>query len=325
MRRFSWLALSITVALPGCPESRGGDGDSGPPADAEADSDGGGDMDAGARADSGRDARADEPDAPVGCGPECPPEFCIDGVCRVPGGCCRGEPCADGERCDFRSCTCSVPSGCCAGETCAAGEICDFDSCTCATEGDCCRLGECPFGEICMGDCTCGVDTSCGPECSGDRVCMFGECYHRCIFEGCPDPTFVCSTVEGCIPPRCTRMDCAFSEPPHDCDPAVGCHDPCLDSDFSWCFARGGRCVLGQCIEDSCAAVTVGCHYRYDCCGNTVCLRDDQPDPTCLPCPPEPNIAPRPDLCGCSIDGYCVDLWGGGVRPPFPGPVPPPR
>jgi hypothetical protein len=256
-------------------------------------------------------------DASRACDPACPPGFCVDGRCEIFGSCCETGYCAPGYVCDFFRCECIEVTGCCAGEPCAAGEVCDFSSCTCARADDCCRFPVCELGEICSADCRCELDTSCGPGCTGDRFCDLGTCRHRCEVEGCADPTLYCSEAEGCIPPRCTDEECLLAgDPPLACDPATGCFDPCAIGDWIPCTDRGGHCFGGECIEDTCRATGARCAYRFDCCGNTVCMREDEPDPDCDPraCPPEPVVAPRLDLCACSIEGYCVDLWGGAVR-----------
>lgn len=249
------------------------------------------------------------------------------------GDCCETGVCGPGLHCDFERCGC-VPggaTGCCAtGFTCPSRDaFCDEFTCECIREDDC-RFWGCGIGERCDESTgTCTPDTSCGDTCTGDLVCDGGVCVHRCAFGlvSCPPDTF-CSETEGCVPARCTDIECAAFEPPQRCDPARGCSDPCLEpgSDWTWCTDRGGRCYLGACIDDSCSAnAFIGCRYRYDCCGNAICLRDDEGEPTCpAPCSGEPYNPPRPDLCRCQpVEMGCIDVWGGGGFPtPWPGPEP---
>jgi hypothetical protein len=282
-------------------------------------------------ADAGTDSPVPDASADAGCGLTCPPEMCIGGVCVDPF-CCETGFCPTGYICDWESsCSCIPATGCCAGEACGAGEICSHD-CRCISESDCCEFG-CAFPESCdYGTCGCYVDTSCGPSCDGDRVCIEGECAPRCWFEPCADPTHVCSDA-GCVPPACTEEECLLGfDPPQMCDPGSGCFDPCLGEDWAWCESLGGHCLLGQCVDDSCLGGTLACDYYIDCCGNWQCWDTSMPEPPCDPswCGPEPRIPPRPDLCRCAtydrggVGGYCADLWGGGIII-FPGPPPPPR
>lgn len=272
--------------------------------------------------DGGNDAGID---AGAGCGPECPIGACVDGVCIAPTSCCDTGFCPRGTECSF-DCTCEPLTGCCAGEPCPGTDLCDWSDCTCFSEDDCCRGFGCrEAGESCNADCTCEVDISCAPACTGEFYCEFGTCRPRCAFDGvCEDPALVCERDLGCILPFCTGEACALGEPPQTCDPFVGCDDPCAHGDWSWCTSAGGRCLLGQCVEDACSMTGVGCHYRYDCWGNASCLPDDAPDPGCDPfgMTATPYQPPRPDLCVCGAFGGCVDTFGGGRIGPFLGPVP---
>lgn len=358
MRPSHRLLLLVPLALAGCgssPDPADGGGadaasiDGGGGDDAAIDGGGGGDastVDGGSTGDAGGDGGS-------ACGPECPPGWCFDGSC-VPGGCCATGFCPRGDRCDYDSCGCVPATGCCAGEACGSGELCDPYSCTCAREDDCCVFGRCDFPMICDGACGCRVDDSCSPACAGDSVCFYGSCMARCVFEGCPDSLF-CSETEGCVAPRCTEEECVLQEPPLACDPGRGCYDPCAESDFSWCTASGGRCVLGTCVDDTCASGTLTCTHVNDCCGNVLCWDvASGMEPYCDPssCPPVPEMPLRYDLCLCSAGrffpgpipaggagggpppppggGYCVELGGrtgGGFPMPFPGGggTPPPR
>ncbi len=321
-RSLSLLILSLLTACNGVrmrPDDGGLDGG------LDGDTDGGR---ADAPNDAGHDAGHDAGLDGGGCDASCPPGYCVDGVCRLPTDCCETGFCPPGSTCDYeRTCGCVPASGCCAGEPCAGGEVCDWD-CTCHSLDDCCSFG-CSFPETCdFGTCGCFMDTSCGPSCTGDFFCTGGSCLPRCYFEGCADPTFVCSETEGCIPPRCTEDECLVSsEPPRSCDPGSGCVDPCEGSDWSWCESMGGHCLLGECVDDSCSGGTLACNYVVDCCGNWVCwdLASGE-EPFCDPtwCSGTPRVPPRPDLCRCGTfggtSGYCADLYGGR----FIGPPPPP-
>lgn len=260
-----------------------------------------------------------------GCGPDCPPGSCIDGVC-TPTDCCWTGECPAGFTCNWDSCGCVPATGCCATGSCpTAGDVCSWD-CTCVSADDC-RYWGCPrYWDIC--DPTTGAcmpDTSCG-DCGVERRCVSGTCTHACWIGEvtCPDG-LLCNETEGCVPPRCTDVECAALEPAQRCDPTAGCYDPCAGSDWTWCTDMGGRCYLGSCIDDTCTAnVGIGCHYRDDCCGNAVCLRDDAAEPTCTtPCSGDPYQPPRPDLCRCqpATEG-CIDTFGGGPIIFPPGPLP---
>ncbi len=287
--------------------------------------DGGDEVDGGRPIDGGGGVDAGSPDAGSPCGPDCPPGWCFEGEC-ISGGCCvTGGACPRGLRCDFESCGCVPATGCCAGEACPGGEICDFESCTCGRADDCCRFGRCEFPMICDDTCGCTTDTSCSPACTGDSFCFFGSCTPRCVFEGCPDGLY-CSEAEGCVAPRCTGDECLHTDPPMACDPGRGCFDPCVDrgSDFTWCTDMGGRCVLGECIDDTCGGGMLGCAYVNDCCGNVVCWDTAMgSEPFCDPsfCPPEPRSPVRPDLCLCAFGGrfFPFPEGGGGGDPPPPG------
>lgn len=321
-------ALAVLL-LTGC------EGESTPPEDAGAieggaldGSDGRGDAgpigdDSGAPDGGSRDGAA--PDG-GDCGPDCPPGSCIDGVCS-PTDCCWTGECPAGFSCDWDSCGCVPASGCCAsGGSCpTAGDVCSWD-CTCVS-GDDCRYWGCPsYWDICddtTGACT--PDTSCG-DCGPERHCVWGTCTHPCwLGEVTCGDGLLCSETEGCVAARCSDAECAALEPPQRCDPSVGCSDPCLGGDWSWCTAMGGRCYLGTCVDDSCSAnAGVGCHYRHDCCGDSVCQRDDAAEPTCTaPCSRDPYEPPRADLCRCQAAAEgCIDVFGGGPIVFPPGPVP---
>jgi hypothetical protein len=311
------LATACEVAV--IPED-GGTRDAGPQQDGGRDAG----PDGGPGTDGGRDGGRDggPPVDGGGCGGRCPPELCVGGVCVTPGDCCETGECPRGFTCDWRSCGCVELSGCCAGERCAGGEFCDFGSCRCVSETDCCFTGWCEPGLTCDGSsCGCVPDTSCGPSCTGDFVCSFGSCMHRCQFEGCPEG-LLCGDL-GCVAPQCTSAECIARDPMELCDPANGCYDPCEPAaDWEWCRASGGVCRLGQCVDPTCRGGTIGCNFRVDCCGRRICIEDSEFDPPCDPrsCGPV-EAPPRNELCACQLassGGTCVDLSGGFIGPPRP-------
>lgn len=309
------LSMVCLVVLAGCTPSSVTDGGVSPP-------------DAGPDVDGGRDAGPDAPasdDGGPACGGRCPPEQCVDGSCRPSGDCCDTGVCPDGFLCDFfGSCGCVEATGCCAGEACEGGASCDFFSCTCVREDDCCVFG-CrePWMTCEPGTCGCVEDTSCGASCTGDFLCTFGSCMHRCVFDGCPEG-LTCSDSEGCVEPRCTRTECALHDPMRACDPGRGCYDPCERAEeWDWCTSMGGVCFYGNCVDPTCRGGAIGCHYRTDCCGRRLCIEDSELDP---PCDPDAcrsvDPPPREELCACGMFSLsCEDLWDGFiVGPPRPEP-----
>jgi hypothetical protein len=189
---------------------------------------------------------------------------------------------------------------------CSPGLYCIDGSCSTPTTAvNCCEDDGCSEGLICGPDCTCGdpSEVECIPDCTAEQFCEFGWCSPLCEREGCPEGE-LCG-FEGCITPLCTAAECSDASPPTICEPTSGCFDPCDAATTMECMERGAHCVLGECMDDACAE---SCGFRVDCCGESVCMRNDAGDPICPEdCIGETRATPEASSCACNIDAACVD------------------
>jgi hypothetical protein len=234
--------------------------------------------------------------------------------------CTTHADCEEGTACRRPICVPITEYDCCLGGDCPGGDFCNFEACRCPGAGGCCDDASiCARTEVCSESCTCEPAPDCMPECEMHEVCMRGRCLPRCFFDGCPTPGDVCGD-DGCAPAACTVDECLLLMPPARCDVASGCYDECTPDVISGCGMMGASCMLGVCIDESCAPSGRTCGYRTDCCSNVHCLPDDAPDPPCPPtCSLDP-VPPRMDLCQCGLGGGCVDLFRAGMPPPPPPP-----
>jgi hypothetical protein len=189
--------------------------------------------------------------------------------------------CSDSAQCDD-GLFCNGIDVCFAGQCYALGNPCDTETALCDEDENYCR-------HVCTQQSDCCLDGDCGDLCSGEYLCIDGQCTLKIL--ACP-AGYVCD-AEACVCDS-TVIDCGeeLCSEDADCCPQEGCGDLCT-----------GRYA---CVDAQCVLNTLSCQSGFvceesNCVCETGCEDDCQTDAEC----------PGKDLCagyGLCVLGQCVSV-----------------
>ncbi len=253
----TFLALSITLTLTGCPMYGGNSG--GP-----------------------------RPEYCVGAGCPCTTiDDCSLGLrCDVSTGYCEDAPacvstadCGAGEICDTAHAVCvpgTPPAACRTHGDCAAGEYCASDVCTpssaCTTDATCTGGFVCDFRSTCVPPGACRTTA----DCTGTQLCIEGACTDpssTCQFN------YECGAGRACVDNACVNLCTAASQ----CASGQTCRAGFCEADPTECTTSAAcgadHCVDGRCLSDCRTSTCVG---ASDTCGaDQFCRPTWEPHPFC--------------------------------------------
>ena len=254
----TFLALSLTTALTGCPIYGDGDGGDRPefcvgagcPCDAIDDCSRGFRCDVDRRMCEDATGCTNDTDCPTGEVCDTAFNVCVPGVppttCRTNGDCPSGEYCAAGIC--TRSSICTDDSSCSSG-----GFVCDFRS-TCVPPGACRSNADCTGGSLCIEGACRAPSTTCqfNYECGAGRACVDNTCVNLCTAAS------QCASGQNCRSGFCEA-------------------DPTECTASSQCGAN--FCVDGRCLPNCRSA---SCSGASDSCGvDEFCRPTWEPSPFC--------------------------------------------
>ena len=231
------------------------------------------------------------------CGKQCIPKA----------NCCSDRDCVGAATCRKGKCRCKPQ---CAGKSCGAKDGCG-GFCTACPQGKSCVNKQC-VDDVCNPKCdgkNCGDDDGCGGTCivqqgcSGNRVCVNGNCVCPgalpTLCQGhCTNPLtdktncsrFVEICGFACSPPddkdwECCNGDCAFlpgclagAGGWIECQKANcgGCGQPCLDEGHGCCEGHCVNMVEGLDANGNCGFCGASCG-DLTCCGSRCVNTDNDP------------------------------------------------